>query len=223
MPNTPRPRCTLKSLPLGPPPRTVLYMGRALHLYTKLHLQTAPEARCSPHEMKSKELRRFQRLEHTLPTFSHANRAPRPAPSFTCIGDTVAANRGQTSAHRADTASCEAKGCRGDRDHPWMQHRCASGQRRKKLTKRTERHTLRWAGDSTSTVCCCTSNGWNHGCQEFRSGLISKASRKTCARTSALRQRSFHQERRGTLPLRVRRKRNVVCMEVNSASPVRRK
>ena len=91
-------------------------MGRALHAYTKLHLQTTLEALYTPHEMVSKELWRFQRSEHTLPTFLHANHAPRPAPSFTCIGDTVAANWSQTSVQRADTASCEAKGCRNGLD-----------------------------------------------------------------------------------------------------------
>ena len=92
-------------------------MGCVLHLSTILHLHPAPEARRSPHELVSQEMQCCQRSKHALPTFPRARRTPPPASSFTRVVKTVAATRSQTSAQRADTASCKAKSCRGGRDY----------------------------------------------------------------------------------------------------------
>ena len=92
-------------------------MGRFLHVSTISHLHPAAEARRSPHELVSEEMQRCQRSKHALSTFPRARRTPLPASSFTCVVKTVAATRSQTSAHRADTASCKAKSCRRGRDY----------------------------------------------------------------------------------------------------------
>ena len=71
--NTPRPRCTSKSPPLGTPASTVLCTSRSLHLYSKLHLHPAPESRYSPHVV-SKRVAALQPLQAPVHPAPRAHR-----------------------------------------------------------------------------------------------------------------------------------------------------
>ena len=106
--NTPRPRCTPESPPLGPPPSTVLCTGRVLHLYTKLHLHPAPESRYSPHVV-SKRVASLQALQSPRAPCPAGASAPKSAVCIPSMESMRQSTQTTPAAINAGTGPREAK------------------------------------------------------------------------------------------------------------------
>jgi len=106
--NTPRPKCTPKSPPLGPPPSTVLCTGRVLHRYTKLQLRPTPESRYSPQRVSTR-VAALQALQSPLAPCPAGASAPKSAVCFTSMESMRQATQTTPAATNAGAGPREAK------------------------------------------------------------------------------------------------------------------